>query len=71
MAAMAQREYRQYIDGLYYDLDYSSREAAVSRTIMGESYQQSTITIPSNVNYKGTTFSVTSIGISVFLIVVV
>ena len=52
------------IDGIYYELDSSTKTASVTYT--GSSSSDNTysgdITIPASVNYSGTTYSVTSIG---------
>ena len=53
------------IDGIYYELDSSTKTASVTYTSSsydsGNSYTGS-ITIPASVTYSGTTYSVTSIG---------
>ena len=57
------------IDGIYYDLDSSTKTASVTYT--GSTWQDTTaytgsITIPASVTYDGTTYTVASIGINAF-----
>ena len=51
------------IDGIYYDLDSGSRTAEVTS---GSSKYSGSISIPENITYGGTTYSVTSIGDNAF-----
>ena len=51
------------IDGIYYDLDSGSGTAEVTS---GSSVYSGHISIPENVIYRGTTYSVTSIGEEAF-----
>ena len=54
------------IDGIYYNLDSWSGTAEVTRESSGSPSYSGSISIPGNISYGGTTYSVTSIGNGAF-----
>ena len=55
--------YNCQVDGIYYNLDYTTKTASVTS---GSPKYSGAVTIPSTITYSGTTYSVTSIGIYAF-----
>ena len=54
------------IDGIYYNLNSESGTAEVTRESSGSPSYSGSISIPENITYGGTTYSVTSIGDNAF-----
>jgi hypothetical protein len=56
---------KMYINGFYYNLYDQTKEAEVAKDDYSQDYVGD-ITIPSTVNYEGTTYNVTGIGVEAF-----
>ena len=63
LSALTASAYDAVIDGIYYNLDTSTRKATVT---YGDAEYKGSVTIPETVTYNGVTYSVTSIGNGAF-----
>lgn len=56
----------EFIDGIWYNLDYSSQTATVTSSSYYMSYYSGSVVIPSTITYNGKTYNVKSIGEQAF-----